>query len=275
MSAAGGFPAADVTGRMAMFGRLFGEEVGVSEPATLASASDLVKLVKDRVPRDASPADDAPVLEAAAFVGEWLRTRAEAIWVAEGPHEPMLQVVDASRAIVHLIPIVHLLRTASTAGYDGLSHLIERITADVAMPATPTPIESLRVMPESERAAVVAWIQRYRGLVASTRAALWRRCQACSTPQEDGITMHHAADDWEAEAAMAAAILARRPFACVCGGPAGDTTRFLMLRADETGERLCEIRASNAASRVACWRLVGETALPFDATTFRAEPPTS
>ncbi|GEM_PF-6569230 len=274
MSATGGFPTADVTGRMAMFGRLFGEEVGVPEASALPTASDLVALVRDRLPPEAAP-DEAPVLEAAAFVGEWLRARSDAIWIAEGPHEPMLQVVDASRAIVHLIPIIHLLRTASSAGYDGLAPLLDRIVADVSRPAKPCAMTEVRVLPEAEGPAVVAWLRRYRGMRNSTRVALWRRCQTCSTPQEDGLTMHHAADDWEQEAAMAAAILSRRPFACACGGLAGETTRFLMLRADADGERFCEIRASSASSRVACWRLDGERAYPYDATTFRADPPSA
>lgn len=257
---------------MAMFGRLFGEEVGVPEPGSIATAKDLVGLVKNRVPRESKPTDEAPVLEAAAYVGEWLRGRADAIWIAEGPHEPMLQVVDQSHAIVHLIPVIHLLRTAASAGYDGLAPLLERVVADVAVPAEPAPLEELRVVPETERAAVVAWVRRYQGLHGATRAALWRRCQTCATPQEDALTMHHVADDWEAEAAMAASILARRPFTCSCGGPAGETTRFLMLRADEEeGERLCEIRSSGASSRVACWKLEDGVAIPYDATTFHSD----
>lgn len=268
-------PAADVTGRMAMFGRLFGEEVGVPEARAIPSANDLLSTVRARVPRaGAKTTDDAPLLEAAAFVGEWLRGRAEAIWIAEAAQEPMLQVVDPSHAIVHLLPVIQMMRTAATAGYDGLAALLDEILADVTRPARSSGLDQLRVVPDADRAAILAWIERHRGLQGVTVAALWRRCQHCSTPQEDALTMGRTSDDWEAEAAMAASILARRPFSCVCGGPPGDTTRFLMLRHDAAhGERLCEIRASSASSRVACWRLVGDRVEPFDATTFRAEGP--
>src|SRR5581483_8802739 len=174
----------------------------------------------------------------------------------------------------HRLPVIHVVRTAATAGYDGLAAMLDAILQDVSRPASRGPLAALRVVPEADRPAIVAWTQRHRGVRDATRAALWRRCQLCASTQEDALTMQHVAGDWEAEAAMAASILARRPFSCACGGPAGDTTRFLMLRHDEDeGERLCEIRASNASSRVACWRLVGEDVEPYDATTFRAEGP--
>ena len=270
MSAAGGVPTADVTGRMAVFGRLFGEEMGVPEPAAIPTAGDAVELVRQRVPRGQA-SDESPVLEAAAYLGEWLRARTDAIWIAEGPREPLLQVVDGSRAIVHLIPVIELLRTAASAGYDGLAALLDHVVQDVSVAARPTPIEEMRVVPESERAAVVAWARRYQGIRDATRAALWRRCQTCSTPQEDGLTLHHVGEDWEGEAAMAASILAHRPFSCLCGGPPGETTRFLMLRADAEGERLCEIRASGSSARVACWKLDEGLAIPYDATTFHGD----
>lgn len=268
MSSTGGFPTADITGRMAVFGRLFGEQVGVPELGSLASPQEVVQIVRSRVPRSGSLAgDDAPIFEAAAYVGEWMRGRVQGIWVAEGPFEPHLQLVDASHAIVTLVPLVSILRTATTAGYDGLGDALESILEDIARPAERVPLERLMVEPPMERAKVVAWVQRNRDLRQAARAALWRRCQTCGRRHEEELSMHLAEDAWEGEAAAAATILAKRPFACDCGGLPGDTSRFLMLRSAEGAQRLCDIHVNALRSRVATWTLEGNHAVPFDATT--------
>jgi hypothetical protein len=267
MTSTGGFPAADITGRMAVFGRLFGEQAGIPETTRLATPQDVIAVVKGRVPRSGGPADDAPIVEAAAYVGEWMRARAQGIWVAEGPFEPHLQLVDASHAIVILVPLVSILRTATTAGYDGLGDALEAILDDVSRPARRGPLDRLMVEPPMERAKVVAWVRRSRGLRHAARAALWRRCATCGRRHEEELAMRLADDAWEGEAAAAATILAKRPFACDCGGLPGDTSRFLMLRAAEGATRLCDIHVNALRSRVATWTLEDEEALPFDATT--------
>lgn len=267
MTSTGGFPTADITGRMAVFGRLFGEQVGIEEATSLASPHEVIAVVKGRVPRTGGPADDAPIFEAAAYVGEWLRAKAKGIWVAEGPFEPHLQLVDESHAIVTLVPLVSILRTATTAGYDGLGDALESILDDVSRPAHRVPLERLTVEPPMERAKVVAWVRRSRHMHHAARAALWRRCGTCGRRHEEELSMHLAGDQWEGEAAAAATILAKRPFSCECGGLPGDTSRFLMLRAAEGATRLCDIHVNALRSRVATWTLEGEEAAPFDATT--------
>ena len=267
MVSTGGLPAADITGRMAVFGRLFGEQVGIEEAATLQSPQEVITLVKGRLPRSGSISDDVPVFEAAAFVGEWIRTRAEAIWVAEGPFEPHLQMVDDSRSIVVLIPLVSIMRTATTAGYDGLADSMDSILADVRRMATPRPLERLLVEPEADRARVVDWVRRHRLLQESARAALWRRCATCGSRHEEEISMEVQGQHWESEAAAAATMLSKRRFACACGGLPGDTSRFLMLRATGGATRLCDIHVNVLRSRVATWTIRGDAAEPFDATT--------
>lgn len=267
MVSTGGFPASDITGRMAVFGRLFGEQVGIEETGSLASPEEVISVVRDRVPRSGNASEEAPVFEAAAFVGEWLRTRAEAIWVAEGPFEPHLQLVDGSRAIVVLVPLVSIMRTATTAGYDGLAQSLESVLADARRNATPRPLDQILVEPDTDRARVVDWVRRHRHVRESATASLWRRCQTCGTRQEEEITMEVMGQHWETEAAAAATLLSKRQFACDCGGLPGDTSRFLMLRATGGTTRLCDIHVNALRSRVATWTIRGDEALPFDATT--------
>jgi hypothetical protein len=267
MTSTGGFPAADITGRMAVFGRLFGEQAGIPEGVRLATPQEVVALVKGRVPRTGGLTDDAPIVEAAAYVGEWMRAKAQGIWVAEGPFEPHLQLVDASHAIVVLVPLVSILRTSTTAGYDGLGDALEGILDDVSRAARRVPLELLLVEPPMERPRVVAWVRRSRDLRHAARAALWRRCATCGRRHEEELSMQLADDQWEGEAAAAATILAKRPFACECGGLPGDTSRFLMLRNAEGATRLCDIHVNALRSRVATWTLEGEDVQPFDATT--------
>lgn len=267
MTSTGGFHAADITGRMAVFGRLFGEQAGGLEPADIATADELVELLRARLPRSGGPVLDGPVFEAAAFTGEWVRARCSALWVAEGPFEPHLQATDASHAIVYLVPLVSVLRTASTAGYDGLASLLKGILEDVTTPAHRGSIEGLRVHPAVERARVIRWVTQHARLQEGSIAALWRRCAACATPYEEETQLPADDEDWESVAARAASILARRPFGCECGGPQGESTRFVMLRRHEGETRLCDIFATGTHSRVASWTLRGGQVVPFDATS--------
>lgn len=256
---------------MAVFGQLFGEQVGVRDPSEVMSADDLVALVRTRVPRKGSAIEDSPVFEAAAYVGEWVRARSHATWVAEGPYEPHLQVVDATHAVVYLIPVVSILRTASTAGYDGLPRLLSRILDEVSIPCARVPLDELRVRPVEEREAVVGWIRRYRHLRDATRAALWRRCSACASVAEDAVTLHQATEDWEEEASTAATILSQRPFRCACDGLPGDVTRFLMLRAERGSTRVADIHVTSTYTRIGCWTVDGDYVEPFDALSLAAD----
>lgn len=266
MSSAGApTPFADVSGRMQVFGRLFGEQVGIAEPSALPTPESLLAVVRARVPRSGSATDDAPVIEAAAYVGEWLRGRATATWIAEGPFEPHLQLVDESHAIVYLLPVVQLMRTAATAGYDGMAPMFQHVLEDVQRPAKRVPLDELRVEPPHERADVVAWAKRNAEVERATRAALWRRCSVCSRVEETVLTLQRPGDDWEGEAATAASLLAANPFQCPCGGPAGAVTRFLMVRHQDGHTRLGDIYVSNTHTRVGCWTIDGDHVEPFDA----------
>ena len=272
MTFAGGRPFADVSGRMEVFGRLFGEQVGIPEPANLPSPESVMAVVKSRVPRTGGATDDAPVLEAAAYVGEWLRHRARhATWIAEGPLEPHLQLVDASHAIVYLLPMVQLLRTASTAGYDGMAPMLRRVLDDVGTPARAAPLAHLRVEPAEERDAVVRWTRENRGADPATRASLWRRCSSCARVDDRRLTLRQTGDDWEEEAATAASLLAASPFDCPCGGLPGRVTRFLMLRHEAGATRLGDIFVSSTHTRVGCWTLVGDKVEPFDALSLASD----
>lgn len=273
MSSAGGQPFADVSLRMEAFGRLFGEQVGIVQPASLPSPESLLAVVKARLPRSGAAVDDAPVLEAAAFIGEWLRERTNAVWVAEAGLEPHLQVVDDSHAIVYLLPMVQLLRTASTAGYDGMGAMMRRVLDDVARPATRASLDELRVEPPDERAQVAEWARANREVQHATRAALWRRCAVCSRTDERALTLERPSDDWETEAATAASLLSASPFECVCGGPPGAVTRFLMIRDNGDATRLGDIYVSNTHTRVGCWTLEGDDVVPFDALSLTSDAP--
>ncbi|HET6404599.1 MAG TPA: hypothetical protein VFH78_08120 [Candidatus Thermoplasmatota archaeon] len=233
--------------------------------AALPTAESLLAVVKARLPRAALAGDDAPVLEGAAYIGEWMRQRAAAAWVSEGPYEPHLQLVDDSHAIVYLLPLVQLVRTAATAGYDGMASMLRDVLDDVARPATRAPLEELRVRPEHERAQVVAWARANRDVEHATRAALWRRCSVCSRIDERALTLHRPGDDWEGDAATAASILAANPFECPCGGPPGAVTRFLMIRHADGGLHLGDIYVANTHTRVGCWTIHDEEVEPFDA----------
>ena len=262
--------AIDVSGRMSVFATIFAEEVGIEDATMIPDAHALLELVNERVPRSgASPAADAPVFEAAAFIGEWLRSRCSSVWVIEGGTEPHLQLIDDSHAIVVLLPLVALVRTAATAGYDGIATLFDALVADVQRPAVEGELEALRVVPPEETPRVLAWVQRNSPLLEGARASLWRRCSACAQPQEESITLPVAGDSWEDDAALAATVLAKRPFRCPCGGPAGATTRFLMVTAEHGSPRLCDLYATPTHSRVASWLLPSPTHIvPFDTTTF-------
>lgn len=263
-SAGGARPSSDITGRMEISGRLFGERIGVSEPTRLATPRSVVAAVRSRIPR-AADAEDDQVFEAAAFVGEWLRGRAHAAWVAEGPFEPHLQLVDPTHAIVYLLPLVQLVRTASTAGYDGMTAMIERVLADVTEPADDGPIEAIRVEPSEDREDVVEWIRTHRDAGPATRAALWRRCSICSNIEERMLALQQPGADWEEEAATAASVLSATPFECPCGGPPGAVTRFLMVRHEGEATRFGDIYVANTHTRVGCWTIADDRAIPFDA----------
>lgn len=248
---------------MEAFGRLFGEQVGVPDVDTLPTPESLLAIVRAGLPRAGD--DDAPVLEGAAYIGEWMRHRAPATWIAEGPFEPHLQLVDTTHAIVYLLPLVQILRTASTAGYDGIAPMMDRVIEDVRHTARRVPLDELRVEPDEDRAAVVAWTRANRDVTDATRAALWRRCSVCSRVDERTLTLKRTSDDWEDDAATAASILAGNPFECPCGGPPGSVTRFLMIRHAGGATRLGDIYVANTHTRVGCWTLVGEEVEPFDA----------
>lgn len=265
MTSTGGQPFTDVSGRMEAFGRIFGEQVGAPDVTALPSPESLLAIVRARIPRRPSGGDDAPVLEGAAYVGEWMRHQATAAWVAEGPFEPHLQLVDPSRAIVYLLPLVQLLRTASSAGYDGMGRMLREVLLDVGHPAERAPLDEIRVRPEEERAHVVAWARANRDVRRATRAALWRRCSVCSRVDERALTMHRPGDDWEGEAATAAAVLAANPFHCPCGGPPGAVTRFLTIRHRDDAVRLGDIYVASTHTRVGSWLVDGDEAEPFDA----------
>jgi hypothetical protein len=262
----GSLPLADITGRMSVFSRLFCDAVGLAEPQQLLDARSVVEVVQGRVPRTTEPAEDAPVFEAAAFVGEWLRAWSDAVWIAEGPFEPHLQIVAPGAAVVYLLPLVSIVRVASTAGYDGLPELLESVLADVRDPPGAGPVSGVRVAPPSDRARVAAWIERHRHLRDASRASLWRRCLACASRVEDSVTLHVSTNDWERDASAAAEQLANRPFACECGGAPGDVSRFLMLRSHEGELRVADIYLGGTHTRVSCWSLEGDRAVPLDAT---------
>lgn len=266
MTAAGGQPFADIGGRMAVFGRLFSDQVGVHELATIPQPQDVVALVRSRVPDSPTVDEETPVFEAAAFVGEWLRARVGAEWVAEGPFEPHIQAADATHAVVYLLPLVTMMRTAATAGYDGLAPLLDRVITDVATPAEPVPLEEIAVQPREDRALVVAWIRKHMDVRDAMRAALWRRCSACATMAEDALELHDIGDDWETEAGTAAAILAKRPFRCACGGMPGEVARFVMMRHTGGVMRFGDIYIGGNHTRIGCWTITPEgEATPFDA----------
>jgi hypothetical protein len=275
MSSAAGppssLPLADVTVRMAIFARLFGEHAAAGDPAEAPDARGVVEIVRARVPRTTQPAEDAgPVFEAAAFVGEWLRARTMAVWVAEGPYEPHLQVIDGTSSIVYLLPLVSVIRVASTAGYDGLSSLLDGVLQDVSSPPARVPLAAIRVRPATDAPRVAAWLARYRHIrEGQARAALWRRCQSCSTLVEDAVNLYDDESPWETVASAGAAMLAKREFGCACGGPPGEVSRFLLLRASGRREppRFADILLGGTHTRIACWLVDGDEVEPQDATS--------
>lgn len=275
MTSAGGFPApfGDLTSRMAFFGHLFAERAGLSEPENVPSPEDLVSLVRTHVPRttEAVPPEDTPVYEAAAYIGEWLRNESGAHWIAEGPLEPHLQLTDDTGALIYLLPLVSILRTATTAGYDGLAALLRTIKEDVNSPGRSRVVEAIRVHPPEDRPRIVQWIRANRNGEEGTRVALWRRCNTCGTPREESLSMPPTGSDWETEAGVATGLLAQRAFGCACGGRAGDVSRLLMIRRDSE-TRLADIYVAPTHTRVACWRLRGDVAEPFDARTLATQP---
>src|SRR5438552_7238084 len=158
MSAPGAMALVDVTPRMALFGEMFLHHAAPSSDLdTLPDAHAAVDVVRATVPRTSGPHERAPVFEAAAFLGEWLRARLPGSWVAEGPGEPQLQATDATGSIAYVLPLVSVVRVASTAGYDGLAKFLDEILADLAEPAVACPLEELRVRPPADAPRVVAW----------------------------------------------------------------------------------------------------------------------
>lgn len=267
----------DLTGRMSMFGQLFAKQAGLLDPRAVKSPEDLVALLRIQVPRQSAVAEEAPIYEAAAYVGEWLRhhaPEASTEWVAEAGTEPNLQLHDGSGAITLLVPLVSILRTAMTAGYDGVPALLRETRGAVRHPATVTPIETLPVKPETDRPRVVEWLRANAGVRDGTRVALWRRCGACGTPNEESLVMPPSSLDWESEAGLAAGLLAERPFVCSCGGQAGDTSRLLMIRREGSEVRFGDIRVTPSGTRLSCWTLDGDLAVPFDARVLTHEPQT-
>lgn len=274
----GGLPLADITGRMAVFGRLFSEDVGLADPSGVPTSRDLVTLVRSRAPRSTHAGDESPVFEAAAFVGEWMRARTDARWVAEGPYEPHLQVQDASRAVVYLLPLVSVLRIATTAGYDGLPGVLDTVLGDVSTPMRRGPLARIRALPPADAPRVATWVRAHGALREGAEAALWRRCQTCSRLLEASLHLPLLEGTWEHEAAEAAAVLSAQPFECPCGGTPGEVSRFLMLLAVEGERKLADIYVAGSFTRIACWRVDGDEIEPYDASVLavedaRAAPP--
>lgn len=263
-------PPSDITGRMAVFSRIFGEDVGVPDPSPIASSSELVRLVRSRAGRSTRPIGDSPIFEAAAFVGEWVRSRADARWISEGAYEPHLQVQDPSRAIVCLVPLVSVMRVASTAGYDGLPGILETVLGETWAPARGGPLDEIRVVPATDAGRVAAWVRAHGGDPGAP-ATLWRRCQTCASLLDASLVLTTVEGTWEEGATEAAAALAARPFECACGGLPDEVSRFLMLH-DLAGDRkLADIYAAGSFTRIACWRVRGEVVAPFDAGVLAIE----
>lgn len=263
-------PLTDVTERMVVFGRLFCENAGVADPTTLSSPTAIVQAIEHRLPRTRHASEDAPVFEAAAFIGEWFRSWTDAAWVAEGPLEPHLQILNDARSTMYLVPAVKVVRVASTAGYDGLAEMLGETLDDVLAPSRRGPIRNMRVLPATDRPRVTAWVEKHRHARDASRAALWRRCSSCSRLLEETMTVHNIGPDWEKDASRAADVLAAREFNCVCGGPAGMVSRFLFVH-DHNGEsRLADILVTDSFTRLACWRFVGDEVEPLDATILSA-----
>lgn len=264
-------PTGDLTSRMAAFARMFANQAHFPDARNVPSAADLVALVRLQAPRSLAPGDSAPVFEAAAYVGEWLAARCEAQWVAEGPFEPHLQVTDETGAILLLLPLVQTLRTATTAGYDGLAALLDDIVLDASRPAEGGPIESIRVKPDDDRAKVAAWVWAHRDVQDRSFASLWRRCATCASETQDTVVLPAPVATWETEAGVAASVLASRPFECECGGAPGGTSRLLMLRAADGARRLGDIYVTPTHTRVACWTVTDDRVEPFDARILARE----
>jgi len=262
----GGPPLVDITERMSVFGHLFSQNVGLAGPQQIADARSLVELVKQRVPRTTGPTEDAPVFEAAAFIGEWLRLWAQSTWIAEGPLEPHLQLIGRHGSVVYLLPLVSIVRVASIAGYDGLPALLGAVVADVQDPPRRGPLTSMRVVPSSDAPRVIRWIQKNAKPTNGSHAVLWRRCQSCSHVVEEALALSLSSKDWERDASMAAGELARRQFACPCGGVAGEVSRFVMLRHERGETHVADIFLGGTHTRVACWSTDGEHTTPLDAT---------
>lgn len=258
----------DVTPRMAMFGQLFLQHAANASPASsLADARASVEVVSATVPRTSGPAESAPVFEAAAYLGEWVRSRGlPASWVADGPSEPQLQATDASGSIAYVLPLVSVVRVASTAGYDGLATLLDEVVSDLKRPALACAVCDLRVHPTRDRQLVIDWVDEHLEL-GVTAAVLARRCRACGRKQETGIHLEDADPfGWMGAASLSATQLALSEFACDCGGPPGEQSRFLLLHdeGEDVGHRLLDVLMTGTHTRLSSWRIKDGLAKPVN-----------
>lgn len=268
MSSPGVLGLTDVTPRMALFGQMFLQQAGTrTGVAQLPDAHAAVDVVRATMPRSTAPADGVPVFEAAAFLGEWLRSRGlPASWVAEGPGEPQFQATDETGSIAYVLPLVSVVRVASTAGYDGLAKLLSDLLGDLAQPAIEVPLAKLRVHPPADAPRVVSWARDHLA-PGVTAAVLTRRCRACGESHDTEIHLDDAHPlGWLDVASLSASQLAIAPFECACGGTAGEQSRFLLLHDDGTPEsahRFLDVLTTGAQTRVASWRIRDGVATPL------------
>ena len=176
MSAPGAMALVDVTPRMALFGEMFLHHAAPSSDLdTLPDAHAAVDVVRATVPRTSGPHARAPVFEAAAFLGEWLRARLPGSWVAEGPGEPQLQATDATGSIAYVLPLVSVVRVASTAGYDGLGQPLWSSNEGAAVTVAGGPVGelSVRFNPYLGRYLMTYLDQRKSGIVLREAPRPW------------------------------------------------------------------------------------------------------
>lgn len=117
------------------------------------------------------------VQEGAAFVGEWLRRRAEGTWLLrEDLPRSVLAVRNAPGTLQYYLPLFAWFPDAVRVGYDGLAELLDAVVLE----ATTDAAEGLAVRPPAYGPELESWLDDAlsRG-PGQDSAVVLRRCAAC------------------------------------------------------------------------------------------------
>lgn len=226
-----------------------------------AGASGVVAAVRALAGAPVESGGGEAVIEAASFVGEWLRRRVTAEWaLREGLPQSALLVADTGRGEQWQLPLFAWFPDAVRTGYDGLEILLERIVAPDTDPATE---QALPVSTPAYRRHAAEWLDETLAEASEydERVLLLRRCAACGEMTSGHVVFDSPTDGFDAALERTALASRAPPATCAaCGGRDYRESVVLHLFRIAAGRVLIVSEFSDSHVRVAAREVIASFA---------------